>query len=46
MLKGIKLHSAEVSGRIQRRKLMPLSSDFNDPAQNTLYRSVDCSRSD
>ena len=21
---------------------MPLSSDFNDPAQNTLYRSVEC----
>jgi hypothetical protein len=41
MLKGIELHSAEVSGRIERDQLMPLSSDVNDPAQNSFYRPVE-----
>ena len=42
MREGIELHSAEVSGRIERDQLMPVSSDFDDPAQNALHRPVDC----
>jgi hypothetical protein len=42
MLKGIELHSAEMSGRVERDQLMPSSSDFDDPAQNALYRPVEC----
>jgi hypothetical protein len=40
MLQRIELHSTEVSGRIEWDQFAALLSDFNHPAQNSLYRSA------
>jgi hypothetical protein len=40
MLQRIELHSTEVSGCIEWNQFAALLSDFNQPAQNSLYRSV------